>query len=114
MQLPTLRRPVAASALAGLVGVGLVDAALSARAGATGQVLLLALGLYGAVALIVAFALAVLAAALDAARPPGWGSLREDPHRDRAVVAGILAGVVGVLIVAAFAAAGQRLFVAKM
>jgi hypothetical protein len=43
MQLPTLRRPVAASALAGLVGVGLVDAALSSRAGATGQVLLLAL-----------------------------------------------------------------------
>jgi drug/metabolite transporter (DMT)-like permease len=57
---------------------------------------------------------AVLAAALDAARPPGWGALREDPHRDRAVVTGILAGVVGVLIVAAFAAAGQRLFVAKM
>ena len=114
MQLPTLRRPVAASALAGIVGAGLIDAVLSSRAGATGQVLLLALGLYGAVALIVAFALAVLAAALDAARPPGWGSLREDPHRDRAVVAGILAGVVGVLIVAAFAAAGQRLFVAKM
>ena len=114
MQLPTLRRPVAASALAGIVGAGLIDAVLSSRAGATGQVLLLALGLYGAVALIVAFGVAVLAAALDAARPPGWGSLREDPHRDRAVVAGILAGVVGVLIVAAFAAAGQRLFVAKM
>ena len=70
MQLPTLRRPVAASALAGIVGAGLIDAVLSSRAGATGQVLLLALGLYGAVALIVAFGVAVLAAALDAARPP--------------------------------------------
>ena len=58
--------------------------------------------------------MAVLAAALDAARPPAWGSLRDDPGRDRAVVTGILAGVVGVLVVAAFAAAGQRLFVGKM
>ena len=114
MQLPTLRRPVAASALAGIVGAGLVDALLSMRAGASGQVLLLAIGLYGAVALVVAFAVAVLAAALDAARTPGWTSLREDPGRDRAVVAGILAGAVGVVVVAVVAAAGQRMFVGKM
>ena len=43
----------------------------------------------------------MLAAALDAARPPAWKSLRDEPDRDRAVVTGILAGVVGVLIVAA-------------
>jgi arylsulfatase A-like enzyme len=114
MQLPTLRRPVAASALAGIVGAGLIDGLLSSRGGATGEVMLLAIGLYGVVALIVAFAMAVLAAALDAARPPAWKSLRDDPGRDRAVVTGILAGVVGVLIVAAFAAAGQRLLVGKM
>ncbi len=114
MQLPTLRRPVAASALAGIVGAGLLDGMVSSRAGASGEVVLLAIGLYGVLALIVAFAMAVLAAALDAARPPAWKSLREDPGRDRAVVAGILAGVVGVLVVAAFAAAGQRIFVGKM
>jgi arylsulfatase A-like enzyme len=114
MQLPTLRRPVAASALAGIFGAGLVDALLSARGGATGQVLAIAIGLYGAVALLAGFAAALLAVALDAARPPGWGPLREDPGRDRAVVAGILAGLVGILIVAAVAAAGQHALVGKM
>ena len=33
MQLPTLRRPVAASALAGIVGAGLIDGLLSSRGG---------------------------------------------------------------------------------
>ena len=114
MQLPTLRRPVAASVLAGVMGVGIVDALLSARSGATGQVFLLAVGLYGAVALLAGFGAAVLAAAIDAARPPGWGALREEPNRDRAVAAGILAGVLATVVVAAVAAAGQRLLVGKM
>jgi arylsulfatase A-like enzyme len=114
MQLPTLRRPVAASALAGIFGAGIVDALLAARGGAGGQVMAIAIGLYGAVALLAAFAAAVLAVALDAARPPGWGPLREDPGRDRAVVAGILAGLVAMLIVAAVAAAGQQALVGKM
>jgi arylsulfatase A-like enzyme len=114
MQLPTLRRPVAASALAGIVGAGLLDGLLTARGGAAGEVMLLAIGLYGAVALIAAFAMAVLAVAMDAARPPGWKSLRDDPGHDRAVVAGILAGAVGILVVALVAAAGQRMFVGKM
>jgi arylsulfatase A-like enzyme len=114
MQLPTLRRPTAASALAGIVGAGIIDALLSARAGATGQVFMLALGLYGAVALLTAFGAALLAAALDGARPPGWGSLREEPNRDRAAAAGILASLVATMVVAAVAAAGQRLFVGKM
>jgi choline-sulfatase len=114
MQLPTLRRPVAASALAGIVGAGILDALLAARAGAPGQVFMLALGLYGAVALLAAFAAALLAAALDGARAPGWGSLRDEPNRDRAVAAGILACLVGVVVVGAVAAAGQRLFVGKM
>jgi choline-sulfatase len=114
MQLPTLRRPAAASALAGIVAAGIVDALLAARSGAPGQVFLLAFGLYGAVALLAGFGAAVIAAALDAARPPGWGSLREDSGRDRAVAAGILACLVGVLVDAAVAAAGQRLLVGKM
>src|SRR3982751_2138006 len=114
MQLPTLRRPVAASAMAGFMGAGIVDALLSANAGAAGQVFVLALGLYGGVALLAAFGGAVLAAALESARPPGWGTLREEPNRDRAVAAGILAGLVATLVVAVAAAAGQRLFVGKM
>jgi arylsulfatase A-like enzyme len=114
MQLPTLRRPVAASALAGFVGAGIVDALVAARAGAAGQVLLLAVGLYGAVALLAAFAAAVLGAALDAARPPGWGKLRDEPNRDRAVAAGILAGLVATLVVAVVTAAGQHVLVGKM
>ena len=114
MQLPTLRRPVAASALAGIVGAGILDALLAARSGAPGQVFMLAFGLYGAVALLAGFGAALLAAALDGARAPGWGTLREDPNRDRAVASGILACLVGVVVVAAVAAAGQRLLVGKM
>jgi arylsulfatase A-like enzyme len=114
MQFPTLRRPTAASALAGILGAGVVDMVLAARGGAAGQVFVLALGLYGAVALLAGFAAALLAAAFDAARPAGWGSLREEPNRDRAVAAGILACVVATLVVAVVAAAGQRVFVGKM
>jgi len=114
MQLPTLRRPTAASALAGILGAGVVDMLLAARGGGAGQLVVLALGLYGAVALLAGFAAALLAAAFDAARPPGWGSLREEPNRDRAVAAGILACLVAALVVAAVAAAGQRVFVGNM
>ncbi len=114
MPIPTLRRPLAASALAGFMGAGIVDALLSAGGGATGQVFVLALGLYGAVALLAAFGGAVLAAALDAAWPPGWGKLRDEPHLDRAVAAGILACVVATFIIAAVAAAGQLVLVSRM
>jgi arylsulfatase A-like enzyme len=114
MQLPTLRRPVAASALAGILGAGIVDGLLAGRGAATGQVLLLALGLYGAVALVAGFGAAVLATAFDAARPAGWGKLRDEPNHDRAVAAGILAALVATLVVAVVAAAGQRALVGKM
>jgi len=67
MQLPTLRRPVAASALAGIFGAGVVDALLSARGGATGQVLAIAIGLYGAVALLAGFGAALVAVAANRA-----------------------------------------------
>ena len=44
---------------------------------------------------VAAFGAALIAVALDAARPPGGESLRDDPSCDRAVAAGILAGLVG-------------------
>ena len=104
--------------LAGVLGAGLIDAALTAGYGhghgGAGGVLALAVGLYGAIALGAAFAGELTVAALLGARPAGWGALRDAPERDRAVAAGILAGCLGLLVAAVVAAAGQRFFVGKM
>ena len=114
MQLPSLRRPVGASVLAGVLGAGVVDLALAAsRGGATGA-LVLTVGLYGAAGIIAGWIAELVVSAIAGARPPGWGPLRAEPERDRAVAAGVLAVAVGVLVVAVVAAAGQRLFVGKM
>ena len=78
MQLPSLRQPAAASVLAGVLGAGVVDALLTARGGATGSVVLLALGLYGTAALVAAGGAALVMAGLRGAWPPGWGSLADD------------------------------------
>jgi choline-sulfatase len=114
MQLPSLRRPVGASVLAGVAGAGLVDLVLTATGGGAGGVAALALGLYGAAAIAAGLLADLVAQAIDGARPAGWRALREDPERDRAVAAGILAALAGVLVLAAVAAAGQRLLIAKM
>ena len=115
MQLPSLRQPAAASVLAGVLGAGVVDALLTAaRGGAAGPVVLLALGLYGAAALVAGGCAALVIAGLRGARPPGWGPLAVDVERDRAVAAGILAAGVATLVIAIVAAAGQRLFVGNM
>jgi arylsulfatase A-like enzyme len=115
MQLPSLRQPAAASVLGGVLGAGVVDAALTiSRGGAAGPVVLLALGLYGAAALVAAAGTALVMAGLRGARPPGWGPLAEDPDRDRAVAAGILAAGVATAVIAIVVAAGQRVFVGKM
>src|SRR5688572_25440020 len=115
MQLPSLRQPAAASVLAGVLGAGVVDAAMTAaRGSAAGPVVLLALGLYGAAALIAAIGTALVMAGLRGARPAGWGPLAADADRDRAVAAGVLAGGVATLVMALVVAAGQRLFVGNM
>jgi MFS family permease len=114
MQLPSLRQPAGASVLAGVLGAGVVDALLTARGGAAGSVVLLALGLYGTAALVAAVGAAVVMAGLRGARPPGWGPLADDAERDRAVAAGILAGGVAVAVIALVVAAGQLLLVGNM
>ncbi len=114
MQLPSLRRPVGASVLAGVAGAGVVDLLVTAGHGGAGQVAALAIGLYGAAAVVAGLGADLVARAIEGARPNHWGPLRDDPERDRAVTAGILATLAGVLVVAIVAAAGQRLLVGKM
>jgi arylsulfatase A-like enzyme len=114
MQLPSLRSPVGASTLAGVLGAGLVDAALIASHGGAGTVLALAIGLYGVAGLVLALAADLAVSSVLAARPAGWGSLRAEPERDRAVATGILAAGVGIAVAAIVAFAGQRVLVGKM
>src|SRR5579862_5643039 len=105
MRLPSLRRPVGASVLAGVCGAGLVDAALTAAGGGTGGVVALALGFYGTAAILCGLAAQLLVDAIDGARPPGWESLRDAPERDRAVAVAIMATLAGLLVIAIVAGA---------
>jgi choline-sulfatase len=114
MNLPSLRRPVGASVLAGICAAGLIDAARTAAHGGASGVALLALGLYGGAAVLAGLLADFAVGAIGAARPPAWRALRAEPERDRAVASGILAALCGTLVMAAVAAAGERLFVGKM
>jgi len=114
MNLPSLRRPVGAAVLAGVCGAGLIDIALTAPGGGAAGVVALAIGFYGTAAILLGFGAQLLVDAIDGARPPAWRALPDDPHRDRAVAAGILAALVGALVIAIVAAAGQKLLVGKM
>jgi hypothetical protein len=95
-------------------GAGVVDLVLTAPSGGAGGVVALALGLYGMAAIVLGLGAQLVVDAIDAARPPSWRALPEDPERDRAVAAGILAALVGALVIAIVAAAGQKLLVGKM
>src|SRR6185437_9145783 len=117
MKLPSLRRPVGSSVLAGVCGAGVVDLVLTssgAGAGGAGGVFALTLGLYGAAAIVLGFGAQLVVDAVEEARPPAWRALPDDPQRDRAVAAGVLATLVGALVIALVAAAGQKLLVGKM
>ena len=111
MKIPSLRRPVGASVLAGVCGAGLVDLLLT---GGSGGGVALVVGFYGTAAILLGLAAQLLVDAIDGARPPGWESLRAAPERDRAVAAGILSALAAVLVMSIVAAAGERLFVGKM
>jgi arylsulfatase A-like enzyme len=113
MKLPSLRRPVGASVLAGVCGAGVVEVLLTAGTGGGGAVVLV-LGLYGAAAVILGLGGQFAVDAIEDARPPAWRALRAEPDRDRAIASGILAALVGTLVIAVVAAAGQHLFVGKM
>src|SRR3978361_88517 len=99
-----LHGPVAASAFAGLLGAGLVDAFITvARADAPAPVAplaLVAIGLYGLIGLIAGVTLGALSGASLGALPGGWAALRADPERDRRVASGVIAVLDGVLVIA--------------
>jgi choline-sulfatase len=114
MQLPSLRGPVGASVLAGVAGAGLVDLLLTTGHGGGSGAIVLAVGLYGAAAVLAGLAADLVVKLVEGARPASWGALRDEPERDRAVAAGILAALVGTLVIAAVAAAGQRALIGKM
>src|SRR5450631_1294867 len=73
MKIPSLRRPVGASVLAGICGAGLIDAALTAGHGGAGGVLALTLGFYGTAAIVGGLAAELVAEAIAGARPAGVG-----------------------------------------
>ena len=107
MKLPSLRRPVGASVLAGVCGAGLLDLVADRgrrrrrrRPGAGARALR-----RGSDRLRPRGELVV--DAIEALDRPAWRSLRAEPERDRAVAAGILAALLAMLVVAVVAAAGQ-------
>jgi choline-sulfatase len=103
---------------AGVFGAGVLDAAVTlvrgAVPGAGPGVALLAVGLYGAAALVIAMAGGALAGAVLAAIPGGPAALRADSERDAAGTTVVLAGVVAVAVAAIVNAAGQRLLIGQM
>jgi arylsulfatase A-like enzyme len=110
---------VAASTFAGFVGAGLVDAAVTmARADGPAapfsQLAMLAVGLYGVVGLLAGLVLGALVAGVMGALPDGFRSIRDSPARDRNAAGNILAATIGVLVLAAGAAIGQRLLIGNM
>jgi arylsulfatase A-like enzyme len=109
---------VAASTFAGFVGAGLVDAAITmARAdGPTpcSQLALLAFGLYGVVGLLAGLVLGALVAGVMGALPDGFRAIRDNPARDRHAAGNIVAATIGLLVLAAGAAVGQRLLIGNM
>jgi choline-sulfatase len=113
-----LHGPVAASVFAGLLGAGLADALITVvRAEAPAPFLplaLLAIGLYGVAGLVAGVALGALTGAALGGVPGGGAGLRGDPQRDRAAAGGVIAALLGVVVIAVVAALGQRLFVGKM
>ena len=118
MRLRDLHGPVAASTFAGFVGAGVVDAAVTAARAdgpaAFPALFLLAIGLYGVVGLLAGLLLGTLVAAVMGGLPDGFRAIRDSPARDRAAAGNIVATTVGILVLAAGAAVGQRLLIGNM
>jgi choline-sulfatase len=114
MRVPSLRRPVGSSVVAGLLGVGILDGLMIASRGGGLPAFALTVGLYGAVALCAGVLAELSVDAILGARAQGAIPLRADPAADRAVTTGLLAACVGVLVAAAIAFLGQQAFVGKM
>lgn len=110
--------PVAASVLAGFLGASVADVVVTAlRANGPaplGGVSALAVGLYGAAGILTAVVVGLLTSGIFAAIATGGSKLRDDEPRDRAAAAGVLAGAIGVGVVAFAVAAGEKVLVRAM
>jgi choline-sulfatase len=110
--------PIAASTLGGIVAAGVVDFLVTVvRAtgpASPGAVLALALGIYGAVGLIVAAVLGFLVAGILGAIPGGAAALVMDERRDRTAATGILTAAIGVVVIALVVAMGHKIVVRPM
>jgi choline-sulfatase len=117
---PPRRSPaasVAASVFAGVIGAGVLDAALvlTREHGTTSwPVIALAGGLYGAAAMVGAVTAWAVVRATLTALPGGARRLVGDPGFDQRLAGALLAALGGALVLALGAAAVQGLFVGKM
>lgn len=111
-----LHVPVAASAFAGILGAGVVDLLLILAGGqaSTFDALALALGLYGAVGVIVAVGVGWATATALGAIPGGVRAVRADPEIDLRVATAIFAGTAGALALALALAVAHGAFVGGM
>src|SRR5688572_31504704 len=109
-----LRLDVAASVFAGFLGAGVVDLLLVLTRGQgarPAEAVALAIGLYGALGLVLGAAVSWATAMALGGLPSPLGA---HPHVDRRVAAGILSGAVGAGALAVFAAAGFAVLVSPM
>jgi choline-sulfatase len=109
--------PSAASAFAGTLGAGILDACLVLARSSGGrlfEVLALAAGLYGTCGLLLGALVGWAVATATAAIPGGWRALREDRDLDGRVAAALLGVAAAALVMAAGTGAAHGLFVADM
>lgn len=107
--------PVAASCFAGLLGTGLLDAALLVAGGAPlGPALALAVSLHGVCGIALAAALGVAVGVAIGAVPGGAAALRTNEPVDRRVTTAILSGLAGALLLAAALAGAHATFIGAM
>ena len=114
---PHFHWPTGASALAGTLGAGVLDAAwiLVRGSGARAfEVLALAVGLYGAAGLLLGAFAGWAVATAAAAVPGGWRALNQDRDLDRRAAAAVVSLLAAALVMAAGAGAIHGLFVANM
>ena len=112
-----LHWPSAASAFAGTLGAGILDACLvlARSSGARPlEVLALAVGLYGTAGLLLGAFVGWAVATAAACVPGGWRVLREDRDLDSRAAAAVLGLAAAALVMAVGAGAAHGFFVAEM
>ncbi len=109
--------PSGASAFAGTLGAGILDACLVLARGEGGrafEVLALAAGLYGTAGLFLGAFVGWAVATFAATIPGGWRALHEDRALDARAAAALLGFAAAALVMAVAAGTAHGLFVAEM